>query len=71
MIKGSGRSSVSIVTKSMGWKTGIRFLVGVRRLYGPASFLSSGYQGLFPPEVKRPGSESDLPPPSSVEVKNA
>jgi hypothetical protein len=37
---------------------------------GPPSPLSNGYRELFS-EVKRPGSEANHSPSSSVEVKNA
>jgi hypothetical protein len=40
------------------------------RLWGPASLLSNGYQGLFLWGVKRPGRKADHSPPSSAEVKN-
>jgi hypothetical protein len=36
---------------------------------GPSCILSTGYQGLFPWGVKRPGREADDTPPSSAEVK--
>jgi hypothetical protein len=36
---------------------------------GPRSFLSNGYQRLFPWGVKRPGREADQSPPSSTEIK--
>jgi hypothetical protein len=31
--------------------------------------LSNGYQGLFPPGVKRPGPEAEYSPPTGAEVK--
>jgi hypothetical protein len=38
-------------------------------LWVPPSLLSSGYPGLFPLGVKRPGCEANHSPPSSAEVK--
>jgi hypothetical protein len=57
---------------------GVRVPVGSRissspcrpdRLWGQPSLLSNGYQGLLPPEVKRPGREADQSLPTSAEVK--
>jgi hypothetical protein len=41
----------------------------IHRLWSPPSFLCNTYWVLFS-RVKRPGSETDRSPPSSVEIKN-
>jgi hypothetical protein len=58
-----------------GWTTGVRFPAGQLRdffsspprpdrLWGPPTFMSSGYWGIFNPGVKRPWREADYSPPS-------
>jgi hypothetical protein len=42
-----------------------------RPALGPTEPLSNGYQGLFPWGVEHPGRETDHPPPSGAEIKNA
>jgi hypothetical protein len=41
------------------------------QIWGPLSFLSSGYQGALSPRVKRPGREADYTPPSNAVVNNS
>jgi hypothetical protein len=76
----SRNSSVDIATGYglHDWGVGVRVPIGWRifsfprrpdRLWGPRSFLSNGYQELFPPGVKRPGREAEHSRPTTAEVK--
>jgi len=73
-------SSVSILTRlragrpgftSRQWQCWDFFSSPSRpdRLWGPPSFLSTGYKGAFSLGVKRPVREADHSPPSSTDVK--
>jgi hypothetical protein len=51
-----------------------RFFSSPQRLdlpWDPHSFLSNGYRGFFPREVKRQGREANHSPPFSVDVKKS
>jgi hypothetical protein len=77
--EGSRDSSIGIATGyGLGYQ-GVEVRVPIKarifssprrpdRLWVPLSLLSNGYRGL-PPGIKRPGSEVDHSPPTSVEVK--
>jgi hypothetical protein len=76
--QGSRDSSVGIgirlwATCPTNWAEAKIFLPSRRphRLWGPHSFLSNGYRGLFHQGIKQPGRETDHSPSFSAEINNA
>jgi len=76
---GSRGNSVDVATRLLAGRSGFDFRQRLEffsspprpdLLWGPTSLIPNEYQDPFS-GLKRPGSEVDHSPPSSVEVKNA